>query len=58
MILSIDIHRLNSTLLPIALETRFPCLYKVKTTSVIIGTFCTKNNEDDEKGTGNTKHIY
>ena len=58
MILSIDIHRLNSTLLPMALETRFTFLYKVKTTSVVIGTFCTKSNEDDVKGTSNTKHTY
>lgn len=58
MMLSIDTHRLNSTLLPIALETRFTFLYKVKTPSVVIGTFCTESNEDNEKGTSNTKHTY
>lgn len=48
MILSSDIHRLNSTLLPIALERRFT-VYKVKTASVVIDTSGTKSNENNMK---------
>ena len=58
MILSSDIHRLNSTLLPIALERRFT-VYKVKTASVVIDTSGTKSNENnDEEDTGDTNHTY
>ena len=58
VILSSDIHRLNSTLLPIALERRFT-VYKVKTASVVIDTSGTKSNENnDEEDTGDTNHTY